>query len=360
VSDMNHVFSHAEDMQDMATAYYASSQISSLLVERYGRDRVNQLLRLYAKGPLAAEALPRALGGSASGVDGEFASALTRILERYRTQFVPLEARGAMGELTAQAAASPKDLTAQLRLALGALEDKQLGLAERAFADAKALDPSSADVRFLGARLSAAQGQGPAGLAELQALAQQGHDGYAVQMAIAALTDADEQPDAFEAALTKAHQFDPTQAEPLHGLWRAARAEGDEAAEVRILGQLAPLEERDASIYQRLLELHLARRAVAEAVEVGGAAIWVDLEGARTHVLYAQALALAGRFGDALFEFESAISCPSAPQELAAAHLAFADFLDSRGRAARAGTERTRARELDPDAGKPPASAPSR
>jgi len=358
VSDMNHVFSHAESMQDMATAYYASSQISSLLVERYGRDRVNQLLRLYAKGPLAAEALPRALGGSASAVDAEFGSQLTRVLERYRSQFVPLDTRGTLGELTAQAAAAPRDVSAQLRLALGALEDKQLGLAERAWSDAKALDPNSADVRFFGARLSAAQGQGPAALAELRALAKDGHDGYAVQMAIAALTDADAQPDDVEAALTKAHEFDPTQAEPLQGLWRAAQAAGDEAAEVRILSQLAPLEERDISIYQRLLELRLAQRSVAEALQVGEAALYVDLEGARTHVLYARALALAGRFGDALFEFESAILCPSPAPELAAAHLAFADFLDSRGRAARAGTERARARELDPDAGRPQPAAP--
>jgi tetratricopeptide (TPR) repeat protein len=292
-------------------------------------------------------------------VDAEFASQLTRVLERYRTQFVPLDAHGALGELTAQAAASPRDVAAQLRLALGALEDKQLGLAERAWGDAKALDPNSADVRFLGARLSAAKGQGPVALVELQALAKEGHDGYAVQMATAALTDADAQPDAFEAALAKAHEFDPTQAEPLQGLWRVAQAKGDEAAEVRILSQLAPLEERDVAIYRRLLELRLGQRAVAEALEVGAAAIYVDLEGARTHVLYAQALALAGRVGDAMFEFESAILCPSAPEELAAAHLAFADFLEGRGRAARAGTERTRARELDPEAGRPRPTAPA-
>jgi tetratricopeptide (TPR) repeat protein len=207
-------------------------------------------------------------------------------------------------------------------------------------------------VRFLGARLAAVAGQTPAALAELAALAQSGHDGYAVQMTIAELIDADAQPDALRAALKRAHELDPSQSEPLRGLWKLAQEQGDELEETRILSQLARIEERDVSVYRRLLELLIAQKSVSAAVEVGSAAIYVDLEGARTHALYAQALALAGRTDDASFEFESAVLCPCPVEELAAAHLDFAEFLGSHGRNARAAAERERALSLDPQRGK--------
>jgi tetratricopeptide (TPR) repeat protein len=353
VTRMNYVFSHAEDMQDMATAYYASSQISVMLVDHYGRERVNQLLRLYATGPVENDALARALGGNGGAIDAEFSAYLTQTLARYSSQFVPLDARGSLDELRQRASVAPKDLNAQLRVVVAALAEKQLPVAQSAWGAAHALAPDSADVRFLGARLAAAAGQTPAALAELATLSKSGHDGYAVQMALAELIDGDEQPDALRAALRRAHELDPSQSEPLRALWKSAQEQGDELEEMRILTQLARIEERDVAVYRRLLELLIAHRSLAEAVEVGAAAIYVDLEGARTHSLYAQALALAGRTEDATFEFESAVLCPSPVEELAAAHRDFAEFLRSHGRNARAAAERERALSLDPQRGQP-------
>jgi tetratricopeptide (TPR) repeat protein len=226
--------------------------------------------------------------------------------------------------------------------------------------EAAQLDAQAPDVRFLGARLAAAEGHAAQAVAELSTLAQSGHDGYAVQMAIAELTDPKTQLNAARAALSKAHEHDPTQAEPLQALQQLSEQTGDTAAEILVLKQLARLEGHDASVYRRLLTLLVGRKAYAQAVEVGQAAIYVDLEGARTHSLYAQALAGAGRFGDAAFEFESAIRCPSRPPELAEAHVGYAEFLAGRGQAARAEAELARARALDPEHPrfKPAAPAP--
>ncbi|MEY2930999.1 MAG: hypothetical protein RL033_1748, partial [Pseudomonadota bacterium] len=195
-------------------------------------------------------------------------------------------------------------------------------------------------------RLAALNGRAPEALAQLTGLAQSGRDGFAVQMAMAEVSDPDTQPDVFRSALQRAHAQDPSQAEPLRALWRLAQDQGDEVEETRVLTALAHIEERDAAVYRRLLELLVSHKAVTEALEVGAAAIYVDLEGARTHSLYAQAQALAGRSADAQFEFESALLCPGAPEELAAAHLQYADFLEAQGRQGRAGAERARARQL--------------
>jgi tetratricopeptide (TPR) repeat protein len=62
VGGMNRAFSHAEHMQDMATAYYASSQIAVMLVERFGRDKLNRALRLQARGMSTNASLEAALG----------------------------------------------------------------------------------------------------------------------------------------------------------------------------------------------------------------------------------------------------------------------------------------------------------
>ncbi len=349
VAGMNRAFSHAEHMQDMATAYYASSQIVVMLVERFGRARVNQVLRLHARGMSTEAALAAGLGTDAAALDREFAAYLDKSLQRYRQQFVPIDARGELSELVAAAAAAPADVDAKLRVVLTALREKQLPLAKASWAEAAKLDPSSPDVSFLSARLAAVEGQDARARAELTRLAAAGHDGYSVQMSLVELTNGKQDPNALRAALNKAHEHDPTQSEPLKGLLTLAEEAGDHAEELRVLRQLAPLEAHEPAVYRRLLELLVAGKAYPEALKVGEAAVYADMEGAKTHVLYAQALAGAGRVTDATFEFESALLAPVRPAELAEAHLAYAAFLRTQGQVQRADAELARARELGPD-----------
>ena len=349
VAGMNRAFSHAEQMQDMATAYYASSQIVVMLVERYGRDAVNRVLRLHGQGMSTEKALSQGLGASSDVLDREFDDYLNKSLSRYRQQFVPLDVRGNLSELIAQADALPGDVTARLRVVLAALREKQLPLAKSALDKARKLDPGSPDVRFIGARLAAMEDKDERAIAELEQLARAGHDGYAVQMSLASLSDPKKKPQAVRGALVRAHELDPTQAEPLTQLLQLSREAKDQAEEIRVLELLARLEEHDPTIYRRLLELLVATKANARAVEVGQAAIFADLEGASTHVLYAKALAAEGRLDDATFEFESATLCPGRPAEVAEAHLDYAEFARARGQTARAAALVARARELDPE-----------
>jgi tetratricopeptide (TPR) repeat protein len=363
VGGMNRAFSHAEHMQDMATAYYASSQIAVMLVERFGRTRMNQVLRLHAQGVSTNQALEKALGENADALNRDFRGYLDKSLARYRTQFVPLDVRGGLPELTKQAAAAPSDLGAQLRLVLGALRQRDLELAKRTLAVAVKLDPASADVRYLSARLAASDGDDARARAELSSLARGGHDGYAVQMSLAELTDPKQDPKALATALGRAHELDPTQSAPLQGLLSLAVQAKNKTEELRVLELLAPLEAHDPGVYRRLLELLIAEKAYARAVQLGEAAIYADMEGARTHARYAEALANVGRIDDAAFEFQSAVLTPSRPEELAEAHVAHARFLKARGQNERAESELARARELDPNGAAtqstpPPAPAP--
>jgi Tfp pilus assembly protein PilF len=349
VGSMNRAFSHAEHMQDMATAYYASSQIAVMLVERFGRPRVNEVLRLHSRGVSTNDALARALGEDADALNRDFQQYLDKNLVRYRQQFVPLDVRAEPEELAQLAAAAPRDVPAKLRLVLAALRQRDLELAKKSWAEAAALDPKDADVRFLGARLLAAQDQSDKARAELVALARDGHDGYALQMALAELSDPKTDAAALRAALSAAHGLDPTQVAPLQGLLRLAIQANDSAEELRVLELLAPLDAHDPTVYRRLLELLIAQKAYTRALAVGEAALFADIEGAKTHMYLAEALANVGRPDDAAFEYQSALLTPSRPSELAEAHVAYSRFLKGRGQAERAAAELERARELDPE-----------
>lgn len=346
LSGMNRAFSHAENMQDMATAYYASSQIAGLLVERFGRAAVNQVLRGQGRGLRTLGSLEAGLGTPVADLDAQFSARLVSSLGRYDKQFVPLEARGDVEQLVAKASAVPRRARALLELALAALRDGDLDLARDSWTGANQLDPKSPDVRFLGARLAAAEEQYPKALGALAELAKT-HDGYAVQMALSELNVQLKQPAAAQTALDKAHAFDPTQAEPLQGLWQLARQAGDPTRELEILKRLAPLEAHNPGIQRRLLELLLAKKSFAEAVEWGKAALYTDIEGAGTHVAYAQALAGAGRPADAEFEFESALLCPTEGSERVEVHRAYAAFLTSRGQHDKATGQQARAAAIE-------------
>jgi tetratricopeptide (TPR) repeat protein len=350
VATMNRAFSHAEDMQDMGTAYYASSQIAVMLVERFGRARIGELLRLHARGHTTNDALRAALGADADAVGQQFAAYLDARLARYGQQFVPLDVRGEAEDIARAAAAAPRELGAQLALVLVALGKGDLELARRTWAEAQKLDPTSADVRFLGARLAAAGGDAGRARSELLALARDGHDGFAVQMSIAELTEASADRPGLVAALSRAHQLDPTQSAPLSRLLGLAVEAKDAREELRLLELLWPLEAHDPTIYRRLLELLVEQKVYARAVQVGEAAVYADIEGAPTHMRYAQALAGVGRADDAVFEFESALLSPSRPEEIVAAHLAYADFLAGRGQSERAERQRALAREREREA----------
>lgn len=358
VASMNHAFSHAANMQDMATAYYASSQIAVMLVERFGRPKVDQLLRLHARGVTTEAALPLALGVDAQAIDREFASYLAGSLTRYRQQFVPLDVRGELPSLVLRAKAAPTDVRRKLEVVLGALAEQQLPLALSTWAEAAKLDASAPDVRFLGARLLAAQGKQAEARAELARIAGAGHDGYAVQMALAELTDGEKQPAALLAVLGRAHELDPSQSEPLRGLWRLAQRASDVQEERRVLERLALLEEHDVSVYRRLLELLMEQKDYAAVVALGQAAVYADIEGILTHARYATALAAQGQVDAADFEFQSALSCPGAPEQLAEAHLDYAEFLEGRGKHEQGQAEREQARRLVAPSAGPSLSPP--
>ena len=120
-----------------------------------------------------------------------------------------------------------------------------------------------------------------------------------------------------KANLEAASTLDPTQAEPLQGLYDLAHKQKDAAGELAALRQLALLDQHDRRVWRLLLERLVERGAWEEARKVGESAIFVDVANPEIHRLYARALARTGRFVSAIYELNSALLCKPKPGEQA-------------------------------------------
>jgi len=81
---------------------------------------------------------------------------------------------------------------------------------------------------------------------------------------------------------------------------------------------------------------------------VGEAAVFADISGLTTHLLFGEALARTGQRERAQFELESATLCEGTPEDLAEAHAQLAELHAANGKRALAKKEAAAARKLDP------------
>jgi predicted Zn-dependent protease len=178
-------------------------------------------------------------------------------------------------------------------------------------------------------------------------------DGYAVRLLLAKLLTAAGSDLEARASLEKAASFDPLSPTPYYMLADNAHARADDDAELAAMRRLAQLEQHENRVYRRLLSLLVEKKAWDEAVKVGEAAIYADMNGFATHRLFAEALFQTGNKARAAFELESATMSPAEPKDLADAHTKLAEIYASVGRGRDAAKSRKRAQELLASAPKP-------
>ena len=91
---MNRAFTHARSVNQMMTAYYASSQIVAYLAERFEFRRIVEMLQAWGRGLSTADVFREVLGETVDAVDAGFRAHLRSRLARpafgVRGQFRPL------------------------------------------------------------------------------------------------------------------------------------------------------------------------------------------------------------------------------------------------------------------------------
>ena len=326
VLGLNRAFTRAEQLSDVASAYYASSRLVAMLGDKYGMKALAGMLRGWAGGRPTAEVFKASLGVTPAEIDRQFAVNLDAALARYAGKFVANARTGTVDAAAALVAEQPKSAARQTALALALLRAGKVEAARQVLERARRLEPADPDTRFLSARIALSDGRAPDALKELRAMLGEGHDGFDVQMLLAEAAGATHDDATRMAALLAAEQLDPRQTAPLYPLLHAADARGDAEAALGLLRRIAALAEHDASIYRELLRRLVARGEFREAVKVGDSAIFVDITSFETHFTFAEALAKTGDKKRARFELESALLCEAEPARLAEAKHRLAAF----------------------------------
>lgn len=352
LGNMSRAFTRAEEMEDVGTAYYASSQILVMMAERYGHDKLALMLREWGAGKTSEQVMQNALGKKPGELDQEFRAFADKKLLRFSQQFMPMQRKGRLDKLRAEAKAAPKDVRRQLRYVLSLLRDSGADEAEKVLAEVERLEPHNADARFIRAELDQREHPEKA-IAGLKKMVEAKQDGYSVQLLLGKLLAAAGDDPGARAALEKAASFDPLSATPFYLLAEIAHTRADDDAELAALRRLGELEQHENKVYRRLLGLLVTKKAWDEVVKVGEAAVQADVEGFTTHRLFGEGLAQTGNQARAAFELESATMSPAEPKELAEAHTRLAEIYSAVGRGRDAAKARKRAQELLASAPKP-------
>jgi cellulose synthase operon protein C len=326
IESMNRAFTRAEQLSDMATAYYASSRLVAMLGEQHGMKRLGQMLKLWGDGKRTSEVFQGALAAQPADSDRKFAESLDKELARYQGKFVPFTRAPPLDVAREAVKLAPKSAEKRTLLALAKLRAADIPGAKAALAEALALDARFADARFLDARIALAEKRADGAIQRLNGMVADGQDGFAVRMLLAEAAEASNRPDVVEASFKAAADMDPTQLGPLLGLLAIAQERKDDESAVGLLKKIVVLSEHDAGAYRALLERLVARSEFDDALKVGEDAIWVDLLGFETHFLFAQALLGKGDHKRAEFELETALLCQAEPDRVALAKTKLAEI----------------------------------
>jgi cellulose synthase operon protein C len=349
VGNMTRAFTRAEEMEDVATAYYASSQIMVMLVKKYGMAKMSEMLKLWGEGQTTADVVKNALGTTPAALDSDFKTWAETKLARYKNQFVPISRAGSYDKAKEDADKAPTDPLKQTKYALASLRNGKRDEGKKALEAALKADPKYPDALFLQAKLAMAEKNVPGAQSALKQMIANGNDGYSVQMALADIAEATGDMAGMKAGLVAANKLDPTQAEPIQALVDLAKKAGDSSAELDGLRKLADLEEHDGRVYRRLMRALLDKKEFKEAKLVGEKATWAEVNGMQTHALFAEVLVANKMIPRAVYELESAVLCPGRPKEKAAVHAQLAEtylLVPNKPAAAKNAAE---ARKLDPE-----------
>ncbi len=345
LGNMSRAFTRAEELEDVGTAYYASSQILVMLAEHYGHDKLAEMLRQWGAGKTSEQVMTGVLGKKPAELDQEFRQWAERKLARFSSQFMPMQRKGRPERLEKEAKQAPKDVKKQLKWALSLLRGGETEQAQRVLDAIEKLQPDNPDLRFLRAELDQHEHPEKA-VATLIKMTQSGQDGYAVELMLGKLLSAAGDEVGARGALEKAAKLDPLSATPFYLLAEIAHNRADDDAELAAMRRLGELEQHENKVYRRLLSLLTAKKGWEEAVKVGEVAIYADTEGFTTHRLFGEALAQTGDKQRAAFELESATLSQAEPQQLAEAHTRLAEIYGAVGRARDAARERKQAQEI--------------
>lgn len=342
LAHMSQAFTHAKTHEDVATAYYLSSKIVDFIIETRGEETAALLLKSLGDKRLPEDVFPEVLGAPFAELDQQLSSWLSTNLTRYSGQFVSQRSTVASKTVEPQVKKSPGDAKLALTLGLSLLSEGDLKAADQQLTKIRSTWPLTkpgvaasdvgAQATFALARLRLAQEDKKAAQAFVEEILKAGYDGFELRMVLARTLLAQKMVKEAEVHLVAASQLDEWDSTPWGLLAALRHAAGDEVGELEAIARLARIEENDAAVHHRLVELLLAQKKFIEAARAADLLLWVDLGHLETHRLAALAFSQAGQLGRANFEWTSALLTQAAPAEKQKLQLSWEGELKRLGR----------------------------
>ena len=350
--DMNRAFTHATDANDVTVAYYAASQMLIWTVERFGMPKVVEALKLWGAGKKTPEVIKLAFGVTADEYDAGYRTWQLGRLGRYKTQYLfSLKAKD-VDDAKKSVADAPTSAKAHVELAVAFFREHKGKEAKAEIEAALAIDPSNADAHFVAAQVAHTEKDPDGAKKHLDTMRSTGHDGYVVRSMLADIAEEKKDEKEMRYELEAAYRLDPSQSEPLKGLFDLATTEKREGDALDALEKLAQLEQHDRKVWRLLLDKLVAAKRWDDARKIGESAIFVDVMGTQTHTLYARALSATNAHDQAVYELESALLCPTGKggeKDKATAHAVLAQELVTLKKPAEAKKHLDEALKLDPE-----------
>lgn len=348
VSAMNEAFTRAEDISDVAVAYYASTQIVHMLVERFGYPKVREMLVSWARGKPSPVVFQTSLGVSGDELDRMFEDYLTQRLARFDGQFVPSQRIGNPERVREFADKNRKNPDALSRYAVFLMQNREYDAATHIVTEVLRLAPKHPEGLWLSARLALRKADGKAAKKAVDTLLELGKDGYETQLLHSRALELLRDEAGMEAALERAHQFDPLQSEALYGLLELNRRHKDAAGERAVLEKLVGIEEHSGTVFRSLVHARLesGNADVERTIQMGMSAIYADMYDPASHVAFALALERAGRQPEAVSAFETALLALGSDGDMAKAHEEFAAYWTRHGQLAKAKALTAKAKQI--------------
>lgn len=345
---MNQAFTQADSAEAITVAYYTSSQIVRYIAERFEFAKLVRMLREWGAGKTDAEVVQRSLGISIEQLDADFRAHTARRLAGHAGQLrVNFAAYRDLATRSAAATAAPNDAAAAAAHAVSLLVNGRAPEATAEATRALGLDTNQPIARFLMARIALSARDGLGAGQHIDKLLQAGHDGYDVRLLQARAALARQDAAAARSALEAATGIDRDRADAWMGLLEIAQQGSDDELELRVLLQLAVIDEHSREVNAALLTRLSALGRWQDVQRYGEMARFVDPHRGESHRLLAEAYARAGNGAGALREVESAeIAGVETPGVL---ELTRARALMAAGQRSQARQAADRARTADPN-----------
>ncbi len=325
---MSRAFTRARRHEDVSIAYYASGQIVKWIIESRGEQKAVSLLRELGNKRLPQDVVPEVLQASFDELDREFATWLTRELQRFVPQFISRDERNTLASLRlllqSELAKGATGNSMRLSIGLAHLREGELKEASRILTSLSQVESGygssgpagknhtiGAQAQFFLARIHLASDRKVEAQKIIEGMLQKGLDGFELRMMLVRIQFALGKPNDARVHLKRATELDSTSAEPWSLLAALGRKAQDQRQELEAVKNWAALSENDATVHRRLLLLLLENELYEEAARAAELAIWVDLSGVDTHRLAGIAFARVGNLSKAEYEWESALLCPA-------------------------------------------------